>query len=106
MQIKDRIEIAVLVKYYGNILTDKQKQVIDMYVDNNLSLQEVADELKITRQAVKNNLDVAVATLKKHEELLGFIARDKRIKQKIEKISSKALNEETLNYIINLIEEE
>ena len=106
MQIKDRIEIAVLVKYYGNILTEKQKQVIDMYVDNNLSLQEVADELKITRQAVKSNLDVAVATLKKHEELLGFIARDKRIKHKIEKFSSKALNEETLNYIINLIEEE
>ena len=106
MTIEDRIEIFVLAKYYGSMLTSKQMQVIRMYVDNNLSLQEVANELDISRQAVKDSLDTAVATLKNYEEMLGFIARDHRIATAIEKIPQKDLNNATKKYIIDLIEEE
>ena len=43
MNIDERVEIAILTKYYGNLLTEKQKQVIFMYVDNNLSYKEVSE---------------------------------------------------------------
>ena len=80
MDINKRVEIAVLVKYYGSMLTEKQLHIIEMYVDNNLSLSEVSEELNITRQAVKDALDNAVSTLESIEDRLHFIERDDKIK--------------------------
>ena len=95
MDIEERVKIAVLTKYYGRLLTEKQQQVINMYVDNNLSYAEVAQELKISRQAVKDTLDKAYNTLVKFEKDLQFICRDDKIK--------KILNEEMPNRAITKI---
>lgn len=84
MDIEERVKISILNKYYGGLLTDKQREVITMYVDNNLTLVEISEELGITRQAVKDALDNALISLKLTEEKLGFIARDERIKNVLE----------------------
>lgn len=84
MNIEERVQIAILSKYYGKLLTEKQHVVLNMYVDNNLSLAEVSEELGISRQAVKDALDNSMTTLKNAEEKLGFIARDNNIKDIIE----------------------
>ena len=84
MNIEERVKIAVLVKYYGKLLTEKQKTIIAMYVDNNLSLAEVSDELGVSRQAVKDALDKALSALEKYEQELCFVARDEKLKQAIE----------------------
>ena len=68
MNIEERVQIAILSKYYGKMLTDRQQDILNMYVDNNLSLAEVSAELGISRQAVKDALDNAMATLKHMEE--------------------------------------
>ncbi len=84
MNIEERVKIAVLVKYYGKLLTEKQRTIIAMYVDNNLSLAEVSDELGVSRQAVKDALDKALSSLEKYEQVLGFVARDNKLKNIIE----------------------
>ena len=84
MNIEERVQIAILSKYYGKMLTERQQNILSMYVDNNLSLAEVSVELGISRQAVKDALDNAMATLKHMEEKLQFISRDDNIKHKIE----------------------
>ena len=84
MNIQERVQIAILSKYYGKMLTERQQNILSMYVDNNLSLAEVSVELGISRQAVKDALDNAMATLKHMEEKLQFISRDDNIKHKIE----------------------
>ena len=84
MNLEERVEIAILTKYYGKLLTDRQQDILNMYVDNNLSLSEVSEELGISRQAVKDALDNAMQTLKQTEEKLGFISRDKSLKDIIE----------------------
>ena len=84
MNIEERVQIAILSKYYGNMLTDKQQNILTMYVDNNLSLTEVSEELGISRQAVKDALDNSMQTLKNMEEKLQFISRDSIIKHTIE----------------------
>ena len=81
MDIKERVEIAIFIKYYGNLLTDKQRKVIEMYVDNNLSYAEVAIELGISRQAVKAMMDSAYNVLTGYEKELQFVARDDKIKK-------------------------
>ena len=84
MDIEERVKVAILNKYYGKLLTARQQDIVEMYVDNNLSLQEVSEELGISRQAVKDALDTAVETLNLTEEKLGFVGRDEKIKEIIE----------------------
>lgn len=50
------VEIGLLCDIYGELLTEKQQDVLDLYYNNNLSLAEIADELGITRQAVKDSI--------------------------------------------------
>jgi len=84
MNIEERVQIAILSKYYGKMLTERQQDILKMYVDNNLSLAEVSEELGISRQAVKDALDNSMQTLKNMEERLQFISRDDNIKRTIE----------------------
>ena len=84
MNLEERVQIAILSKYYGKLLTDRQQSILEMYVDNNLSLAEVSEELGISRQAVKDALDNSMQTLKETEEKLKLIDRDNKIKQIIE----------------------
>lgn len=50
------VQIGLLLDIYGEILTDKQQNVLDLYYNENLSLAEVAEEVGITRQAVKDSI--------------------------------------------------
>ena len=84
MNLEERVQIAILSKYYGRLLTERQQSILNMYVDNNLSLAEVSEELGISRQAVKDALDNSMQTLKDTEEKLKLIERDNKIKQILE----------------------
>ena len=103
MNIEERVQIAILSKYYGKMLTDRQQSILEMYVDNNLSLAEVSEELGITRQAVKDALDNSMATLKNMEEKLQFIVRDAKIKAQIE--DNKSIDTLTKIQLIALLED-
>ena len=105
MTIEERVEIAVLSKYYGKMLTEKQLAILSMYVDNNLSLAEVSEELKISRQAVKDALDKALETLKTAEQNFGFVNRDKKLKEFIEKTPNKNIDEKTKSKLLALLED-
>lgn len=106
MNIEERVNVAILMKYYGKILTDKQREILSMYVDNNLSLQEVSEELNISRQAVKDTLDKAINILNKTEDSLKFISRDKRIISFINNKSNKEIDETTKKQLLSILEDE
>ena len=103
MNIEERVQIAILSKYYGKILTERQQNILEMYVDNNLSLAEVSAELGISRQAVKDALDNSLNTLKNMEEKLQFIVRDDNIKKQIE--DNKSIDTLTKIQLIALLED-
>ena len=105
MNIEERVRVAVLVKYYGKLLTAKQRDIISMYVDNNLSLAEVSEELNISRQAVKDALDTAFLLLDKYEKELKFIARDDKIKQTIEDKPLASIDMATRLEILSILED-
>lgn len=105
MKIEEMVEIDILVKYYGELLTEKQKEIIKLYVDNNLSLSEVSENLKISRQAVKDAIDTAVSNLKETEKKLQFIVRDARIKEFVEQIDAKDLDMKARLQLLSLLDE-
>ncbi len=79
MDIEERVKINKLVKVYGEFLTPRQREIISMYVDNNLSLAEVSDELSITRQAVKDALDKSIESLDALEKKVGAVEKEQKI---------------------------
>ena len=102
MDLEERVQIAIFIKYYGKLLTERQQDIMSMYVDNNLSLAEVSEELAISRQAVKSAVDTALQILKDTEETLGFVKRDNKIK---EIINNKNIDSTTKLELIALLEE-
>lgn len=105
MDLSERVKIAVLTKHYGNMLTKKQSTIISMYVDNNLSLAEVSEELNITRQAVKDALDKALKYLFTLEEKLGFVKKYNNLKNAIMGIPPMGINKNEKEKLLKILEE-
>lgn len=51
------VKVGLLCDIYGELLTKKQQNVLDLYYNENLSLAEIAEETGITRQAVKDSIE-------------------------------------------------
>lgn len=69
------VQIALLFDFYGQLLTEKQIEIIDMYYNNDLSLSEISEQLGISRQGVYDTLKRAERTLFEYEEKLGLVDR-------------------------------
>ena len=69
-------EIIMLYDCYGSMLTDKQREYIEMRYNQDLSLGEIADTLGVSRQAVCDNLTRTEALLRRMEENIGCVKRD------------------------------
>ena len=61
---------SMLFDFYGELLTDKQRDVIDLYYNQDLSLAEIAEHEKISRQGVRDNIKRGEAYLTELEENL------------------------------------
>ena len=84
--LKD-LHIAILGDIYGNLLTDRQKDIVRDYFDCDLSLSEIAQQYGITRQAVADTIKTSERMLCKYENELGFGAKLTDIKARIRNIS-------------------
>jgi predicted DNA-binding protein YlxM (UPF0122 family) len=71
-----RIRVSRLYDVYGELLTDKQKMVMEQYFYDDLSLGEIADTNKISRQAVYDLLKRVEQTLEKYEGKLHFLQQE------------------------------
>lgn len=70
--MEEKIKMSILCGIYGNLLTEKQHQILDDYYNNDLSLSEIAENSNITRQAVKDMINKGTAKLAEYEEKLLF----------------------------------
>ena len=82
----DALEMALLLDYYGGMLTDKQRDCFDMRYNQDLSLGEIAEELGVSRQAVNDNLTRTEALLRRMEENIGCVKRDMMTRQAVQEI--------------------
>ena len=68
-----------LLDLYGELLTSKQKDILEKYYFYNLSLTEISDLENISRSAVLDSLNKSVKKLEEYEEKLKFEERIKKI---------------------------
>ncbi len=69
------VQIALLFDFYGQLLTDKQIEIVEMYYNDDLSLSEISEQLGISRQGVYDALKRAEKTLFDYEEKLKLVNR-------------------------------
>ena len=69
------LHFSVLLDFYGEMLTEKQRDLIDLYYNEDLSLGEIAQHQKITRQGVRDSIKRAEHALHEMEDKLGLVAR-------------------------------
>ncbi|MCR4594674.1 MAG: DNA-binding protein [Clostridiales bacterium] len=82
----NNVELTVLLDLYGEVLTEKQRQYLDYYYNNDLSLAEIAENEKITRQGVRDSIKRAEAILYDLESKLHFEERLQRIGKAMDEI--------------------
>ncbi len=69
------LEIALLFDFYGDMLTDKQRDMVELYYNDDLSLSEIAENAGITRQGVRDSIKRAESQLLEMEDRLGLARR-------------------------------
>lgn len=80
------IHYVELFDYYGELFTDKQKEYFIDYYFNNLTLQEIADNNNISRNAVHKSIKDITEKLDYYESKLNLYDNKKRIEKLIENL--------------------
>jgi predicted DNA-binding protein YlxM (UPF0122 family) len=95
------VKISLLLDFYGQMLTERQYEILDLHYNNDYSLGEIAQMLSISRQGVHDNIKRGKAALFDMESKLGLVARfgdkkDKasRILTLLESIDQKTFTEQ------------
>lgn len=90
MQGRDRVDnkwkVSLLLDFYGPLLSAKQREIMDCYYNNDLSLREIADNIGITRQGVHDTVKRTEAALFEMEEQLGLYNRFAQVEQGLDHI--------------------
>ena len=69
------VTMALLLDFYGDTLTDKQRDYFEQYYGADLSLSEISENEGITRQGVRDVISRTEAILQEMESQLGLVAR-------------------------------
>ena len=91
------LEISFLLDFYGDMLTEKQREVIEFYYNEDLSLSEIADNEGITRQGVRDSIKRAEAQLLEMEDRLHLARRFRDMREGIAAIRRAAGEIQELN---------
>lgn len=75
MELKKEVTPSLLLDFYGQTLTGKQREVMELYYNEDLSLSEIAENQKISRQAALDSIRRAEKHLAQMEQKLGMLEK-------------------------------
>ena len=82
------MSISLLLDFYGDILSARRREIVEMYYNEDLSLSEIAEITGISRQGVRDSIKKSEKELLQLEETLGLVERFGKLKAEIGSISS------------------
>ena len=84
------LEISFLLDFYGDVLTEKQRDVMEQYYNDDLSLAEIADNFGITRQGVRDSIKRGEGIILELEQKVGFAGRYRAVQQGVAQLEELA----------------
>lgn len=97
------IKIAMLLDYYGELLTEKQYMSVDLYYNEDYSLLEIGEQLNITRQGVHENIKKGTDNLIYFEEKLKLYNKNQENEKIVKKVMCLTENKEIIQLLEKLI---
>ncbi len=94
----NRLYLIDLYDLYGELLTDKQQAYFEDYYFDNLTLQEIAENNDVSRNAVHKQIKETEDKLNHFENILKIYEKNKRIKEICEN-----LNDDIKNKILDIL---
>ncbi len=80
------LEMSYLLDFYGRALTEKQREMMEQYYNDDLSLSEIGENFGITRQGVRDAIKHGESSLLELEEKVGFAARYRQVQDKLDQM--------------------
>lgn len=102
MRHDDREYNTLLLDYYGELLTRHQVNILSEYYNEDLSMNEIADNLMISKSAVQDLIKRSLVQMNDYEKKLKLIEKDKKINKILDEMKSE--NNELLNSYINKLQ--
>jgi predicted DNA-binding protein YlxM (UPF0122 family) len=90
--------MTMLYDFYGELLTDRQREFFDLYYNDDLSLSEIAENAGISRQGVRDVIVRAEAQMQEIEDKTGLIRRFEQMRSHLDAIDASAEEIKTINY--------
>mgnify|MGYP005793208017 FL=1 len=91
------LEISLLLDFYGDMITEKQRDVVELYYNEDLSLAEIAAHSQITRQGVRDSIKRAEGILLDLEERLGLAKKFRQIQDGLDEMAACARQIQAFN---------
>ncbi len=99
------LEYTILYDIYSPLLTEKQRDTLDLYYNEDLSLGEIAEAAGITRQAVMGCIHSSEQRLDEFEELMGLAGKYRTISKLLGELEAYSLDDPVKLEIIGKIKE-
>ena len=80
---------SMLLDFYGELLTERQRSCYELHVNEDLSLSEIAEQCGISRQGVWDNIRRAEQALREIEEKTGLVRRFTELRQGLADLEKK-----------------
>ena len=90
--------MTMLYDFYGELLTERQKEFFDLYYNEDLSLSEIAENSGISRQGVRDVIVRAEGIMQEIEDKTGLIRRFMQMQGNLDAIQEAAEELKTINY--------
>lgn len=91
--MEDRNYIIILYDFYGELFSNKQREYFESYYFDNLSLQEISDNLNISRNAIHKGIKSMVSKLYFYEDVLKLYEKNQKLNEIIREIENKDIRE-------------
>ncbi len=100
-----KLDMVYLYDLYAPLLNDRQREILDLYYNEDQSLAEISENVGITRQGVRDCIVKAEALLSGYEEALGLRKKLLDIEKRLDGVTRKAENGGVITEIIDEINE-
>ncbi len=85
MKVEDKLKLFKLYDFYGKLLSDGQQEILSYYLNNDYTISEIAQNLNVSRQAIKDSITKGEKKLNALEEKLNLLERFEKLEKKLNK---------------------
>ena len=92
MNIDKMVEIGLLFEQYKELLTDKQREIVSLYYEENYSLGEISENLNVSRQGVYDTLKRSEKILREYENKLHLVSINNKQEEALKSLKDKIVD--------------